>query len=451
MDLKDIKLEKNGEHLYIQLFNELKKLITNQTIKDKTKLPPIRDFATSLNVNSVTIINAYKLLEKDGLIYKKVGSGSFVSYKKNSIDIGYMDFSGKDSNIDSFPLKEISGSIVKILEDDGVNAFKYEDPDGYLPLKEALANYFKFYNITTRAELIQIVSGGQQAIDIVSKALLDFGDTVITEQPTYHGAVKSFLSREARIISIDIQKNGLDIDALISKIEVRKPSFIYIMPYNQKPTGVTYSYENRVQLLEIAHKYGFYILEDDLGSELEFDLNNRSLKSLDKYDRVIYIKSFTPLFMPGLRLGCIIPPEKIFNKFLNIKTSTDISTPGLIQRAFTNYLNNNNWNEYYKTLSNNIRSKSLLIKDILMSDFKDLISFDSELNSPHFWIKLLKGDSRRLRDICIIYGIDITPGETIGVDYSNYFLLNTKSIPKENIEPGLIILKKAINLLYLEY
>lgn len=448
MIFDNIILSKGSEPLYIQLNNEIKKLIINRKIEDSYKLPPIRQLATKLNINNVTVINAYKLLEKDGYIIKKIGSGSYVKHSLVEYCTDKIDFTGRDSNIDSFPVIDITESLISVLKSDGVNVFKYEDSEGYIPLKESLTKYFKFYNIETKPDMIQIVSGGQQALDIISKALLDFGDTVIAETPTYSGAISSFKGREARVIYVNLQLDGLDIAELESKVQVRKPSFLYMMSFNQKPTGITYSYEKKIQLLELADKYNFFILEDDLGSELYPVKNNRTLKSLDNYERVIYIKSFSPLFMPGLRLGCIIPPEKIFKKFLNVKEITDISTPGLIQRGFTHYLNKNSWILYYKTLSKHITKKIELTTSILHSDFRELITFSPTAGSSLFWLKLQKGDGLTLKNICNINGIEITSGEDMGRDYSNYVLLNIKSIPISNIENGLSILKKSIKSLY---
>lgn len=449
MSLESIKLIKGNGALYLQLYKEVKELILNGDLEDSYKLPPIRQLANLLKINNVTVINAYKLLEEEGLIIKKVGSGSYVNMPIGEYITEKMDFTGSDSNIDSFPLNSIRESLISVLKSDGVNIFKYENSDGYAPLKESLVNYFKYYNIETRPELIQIVSGGQQALDIISKALLDFGDTIIAETPTYRGAINIFTARDAKVIHLNLEHNGLDISEIESKVQGRKPRFIYIMPFNQKPTGITYSHNKKLQLLELANKYNFYIIEDDLGSELFDATNNKTLKSLDKNDKVIYIKSFTPLFMPGLRLGCIIPPEDMFQKIVNIKEMTDISTPGLIQRGFTNYINKNSWNSYYQSLSKNINSKITITTEVLEVEFKNLLTFNKNKNSPLFWLKLKKGDGKTLKNICHSKSIEIISGDEMGRDYSNYILLNIKSIPESNIKTGLRILKDLIESYYI--
>lgn len=447
MDISKLYITKGAGTLYIQLYNRLKELIISGELKSGDKLPPIRELADSLGVNNVTVINAYKHLEKDGFIIKKVGSGSFVKSPKNNYRTDSYDFTGKDSNIENFPLEEITQSINYILENDGAEAFRYEDSQGYPKLQDSLKQYFSNFNIVVDREIIQIVSGGQQALDIISKALLDYGETVITEEPTYKGATNSFKSRDARVIQVPLKETGIDIKALESKVLSRKPSFIYLMPFNQKPTGINYSLSCKQSILDLANKHDFYIVEDDLGSEISLD-RSETIKSLDLNDRVIYIKSFTPLFMPGLRLGAIIPPQKLHKKFLNIKRTTDISTPGLLQRGFTHYLNRKSWESYFLNVSKNLLQKIELTNKILGREFKGLIDYNKIHNSPSYWIKIKRGTGNDLYRICKELGVEIVEGESIGEDYSNYFRLNVKSIPLNRIENGLLLLKEGIIKLY---
>lgn len=449
LNIDKISLLKGQGSLYLQLFNQLKRMILNSEIEPGEKLPTIREMAANIQVNSVTVINAYKMLEKEDLIEKKVGSGSYVKNQSEDYKSDIFDFTGRDSNIDIFPLNDISQSISYILDNDGADAFRYEGSQGYIKLQESLKDYLSCFNIKTKSELIQIVSGGQQALDIITKALISYGETVITEYPTYRGAVESFRSREARILQIDLEDDGLDIDNLKSKIMLRKPSFLYIMPFNQKPAGINYSLKKKQIILDLANEYNFYIVEDDLGSEVKLGReDNSTLKSMDSHDRVIYIKSFTPLYMPGLRLGCIVPPDALYNKFLEIKRTTDISTPGLLQRSFAHYLNNKNWEDYYRRVSNHLTEKISLTNRILKRDFSDLVEYKFNEKCPSFWLKLKKGSGRTLLNICRNYGLLVSPGESSGEEFSNYFRLSIKSIPLKNIENGLLKLKDALLKLY---
>src|SRR5699024_5519487 len=130
-------------------------------------------------------------------------------------------------------------------------AFSYQQSQGYFPLRKSIKDYLNGYNINTSEDNIQIISGAQQGIDILSKALIDYGDVVFTENPTYSGALAVFKSRSARTISIDIENDGIDIVDLQNKLRSFKPKFIYVMPIFQNPTGYSYSLSKKYKLLEL--------------------------------------------------------------------------------------------------------------------------------------------------------------------------------------------------------
>lgn len=437
--------------LYITLYDQLKSSIISKQYKYGDKLPTIRELVKDKGVNSSTVVKAYEKLRQENFIEKKVGSGSYVIYGAEKYTTSKMDFTGRDSNIDLFPVLDIKESISEALNLQGAKAFTYEKSQGYQQLLDSLRNYLKYFNINCPSEMIQVVSGGQQAIDIISKALIQFGDSVITETPTYKGAIEAFSSRDARIIQLPIEEKGINLKKLEARIKVECPSFIYLMPYYQKPTGISYTLETKKSLIKLSEKYDFYIVEDDLGSEINLlEEKSTSLKSMDRFDRVIYIKSFTPLFMPGLRLGCIALPASINKRLKKIKVTTDISTPGIIQRGFANYLDNYDWKEYYNRLKVSYLEKYNLVKNIFDKEFSDVITLENKQPTPIFWIRLFKGDSNRLEQICRERKLYIIPGTNIGPEYSDYFRLSIKSIPIENIKKGLIILKESIQKLYKE-
>lgn len=119
--------------------------------------------------------------------------------------------------------------------------FRYLDSMGYFPLREILCEYLKEYTIHASAENIQIISGAQQGIDIISKALVNYGDTIFTEKPTFYGACATFMSRGGNVIGINMEKNGIDTLELENLLKVYHPKFLYIMAYFQTPTGISYS------------------------------------------------------------------------------------------------------------------------------------------------------------------------------------------------------------------
>ena len=269
-----------------------------------------------INVNNATIVKVYELLEKEGYVYKAIGSGTFVSSfnlkkeRTNTKDKDIIYFDSGNPSKDMFPLKDFKSAINMALEKDGASIFEYDEGKGSNQLREELSTYLKGKKINTNKDNIQIISGAQQGIDIVCKGLINYSDVVFVEEPTYNGALEVFKSRGAKIITIPMLDDGLDIGILKLKLEKIKPKLIYVMPNFQNPTGISYSTYKKKKLIELSEEYDFYILEDDFISDFSFDSeDNRPLKSYDMKNRVIYIKSFSKILMPGLRIGIVDIPK----------------------------------------------------------------------------------------------------------------------------------------------
>ncbi|MDF2532526.1 MAG: transcriptional regulator with domain and aminotransferase domain, partial [Clostridia bacterium] len=209
------------------------------------KLPTIRALGRDLEVNNSTVVNAYKLLEDNKLIYKKVGSGSYVLPIEEKLNInnavsneddrqeydynteeGYIDFATASPDPRLFPMTDFKKAINDVIERDGGNAFMYHDSRGYLPLRSSIADYLSKKEIEVGPEDVYIISGAQQGIDIIAKALLTNGDYVFVESPTYTGAAAVFKSRGARIVEIPLQNDGPDMKELEKLLQIMKPKFM---------------------------------------------------------------------------------------------------------------------------------------------------------------------------------------------------------------------------------
>ncbi len=467
---ENIELDKDSEqHLYIQLYSQIKDLIINETITHHTKLPPIRKLSSILDVNNVTVVNAYKLLEQEGYVYKKIGSGTFVhdirtkdihdrlideeikayseeissinsEHKQNNV-IGKYNFASTAPTPDLFPVNDFKTVLNEILDRDKGKAFVYQESQGYYPLRESIKKYIKSYGINADVESIQIISGAQQGIDILSKSLLDYGDIVFTESPTYTGAIAAFKSRSARIIEIPILKDGIDIKSLENKLKSLRPKFIYLMPNFQNPTGYTYSNEKKQNILELVNKYDTFIVEDDYLSDLSFtEKNNATLKSLDDNNRVIYIKSFSKIFMPGLRLAFMIIPKSIYSDVLTAKHTSDISTSGLIQRAFDLYLNKGEWQKHIKYMEQIYKKRFTILVDSMKKYMPKEIKWYIPNGGLNFWLSLPDGySSNELYKISLKKDVLFVPGSVFYVDQrdSSYLRISIASVYSENIENGI--------------
>lgn len=461
-----IQLTESDQPKYLQLYDYLKKLIAEGQLKSGEKLPAIRSLAEELKVNNVTIVNAYKQLENNNYITAKKGSGYYVSGSKvqqeeiySSSDLGLSDndsiinFASATPHPSIFPIESFKECINEVIERDKGYAFSYQESKGFKPLRISILNYFaKKYAIKMENEdNIQIVSGAQQGIDLIGKVLLNPGDYVITENPTYDGAIAVFKSRGARIVRVKIEQDGIDLVDLEKKMRICKPKLIYVMTNFQNPTTISYSNQKLKELLNLAQKYKTYIVEDDSMSDLCYE-NKRpnTLKALDtKNECVIYIKSFSKILMPGLRVGCMVIPDVLINDFTKIKHTSDISSSGLVQRSLDRYFQSGKWDEHHQYMKEIYKGKY----EFMLSGLERLNKYGVKFNKPngglYFWIKLPKYISaKKIYDVCKKNGLLIIPSNVFydinNENRDNYIRLSFAAANIEQIRKGMEILENSI-------
>ena len=363
--LADIMAKPDKDPMYKRLSAILFSYIERGIIAADEKLPPIRTLAGALGVNNVTVVNAYKLLENRKAAYSIVGSGTYAAHlepefrtfmantprpKPNAAFFAaaersaMIQFANTSASVSLFPVEAFKAHFNEVLERDKGGAFGYEDSGGYTPLCAALCEAMEMYGIKTNPERVQIVSGAQQGVDTIAKAMLLPNDSVIVENPTYYGAVGSFLSRGALVSAVPMQADGMDMNRLEILVRTNRPKLVYVMTSYQTPTTASYSLEKKRALLMLASKYDFYIVEEDNQGDFYFgDKPNLPLKALDNKNRVIYIKSFSKILMPGLRLGFMLLPKAVQEQVAAAKYTTDVETSGFIQRAFTLFIQSGGW------------------------------------------------------------------------------------------------------------
>ncbi|KYH30124.1 PLP-dependent aminotransferase family protein [Clostridium colicanis] len=466
MDKYYIKFDEE-EPKYVQVANHIKKLIHIKKIAEGEKLPSIRDLSKILNVNTVTIVNAYSKLEHEGVAVRKIGSGTYVKEREANRNLlkeyssiykkinggtlkGYIDFTGEATCSKFFPVENFKKILNKVLDRDGAEAFTYQDSLGYDGLRKSINKYF--WKNKLNSDNILIVSGAQQGIDIAAKAIININDNVLVEKPTYGGALNVFKSRRANILEVDMLEDGADINRLKKILKKNKVKCFYVMSYFQNPTGSTYSIEKKKEILNLAEEYDFYIIEDDYLSELIYDDNieYRSFKSLDIYDRVIYIKSFSKIFLPGIRIGYLLPPIKFSESMQNSKVNTDITTSSLMQRALDLYINEGYWIKHIRFLNEAYKNRYLVMEKCINDILSAKVDFHSPGGGLSFYLKIkdkINISSIELFNKCKRNKVIITPG---GLFYKNsiegekHFRLGFSVTDKDEIENGIKIINKLL-------
>ena len=464
----ELELERNNKtNLYVQLYKKMKKKILNKVIKEHDKLPAIRELAEKVGVNPATVVKAYNLLERDELIYKKVGSGSFVAPVKRSIDNNSIDegqylqedafdmlghgqvqldqsinFASATPSASLFPVEDFKFAINGVLDRDMGEAFTYQKSQGYYPLRQSVNAYLRELGIKSDIDNVQIVSGAQQAIDLLVKVLINYGDKVLVEEPTYSGALSALRSRDAEIEGIPLKSDGMDMEILKEKLKASDIDLVYVMTSFQNPSGISWSSEKKKELLNLSQKHNFLIIEDDCLSELYFDSERpAALKTYSNSERDIYIKSISKIFMPGLRLAFVVLPEELLPSVLAAKHATDISSAGLTQRSFDLYLREGLWYKHLermrKLFGERYNFMCSSINKYLPEEIKQVYQPKGGL---YFWMKL--PEEIKCKDLYLKAGergVAFLPGNLFLANQDNppYFRLSFAAVDQNEIETGI--------------
>lgn len=458
---------------YMQITRHIKKLIDSGKIRDGEKLPPIRKLALFLSVNNDTIVNSYKKLQSEGYAVQKIGSGTYAKKKDENRKLkrdyaetfkrirgealnNYIDFAGETSCNVFFSINNFKEVINEVIDRDGVNALIYQEALGFDGLRKNINKYF--WDNKLAIEDILIVSGAQQGIDIVSKAIINVNDNVIVEKPTYNGALFVFKWRGANVLEADMMEDGIDLENFKKILKKNRIKCFYTMSYFQNPTGMTYSLEKKKEILKLAEKHDFYIVEDDYLSELIYDPNIKyeSFKSLDVNDRVIYIKSFSKIFLPGIRLGYLISPKEIKEQVENSKVNTDISTSSLMQRALDLYIKKGYWKEYINKLKYMYLKRYTYMEECIKDILGNKVTFNSPGGGFNFYIKInsnISVTSDRLFYKCKREKVLISPGVLFYRDRDDglrYFRLGYSQTEESRIKRGIEIIDKILSAAEIE-
>lgn len=449
LNIEDIQGRK-----YIRIYTHIKNMIIDGKIKEHEKLPPIRKLSEYIGVNNTTIVKVYELLEKEGYVYKIVGSGTFASEikkyraKDDKKNKNIIQFDNGNPSNEMFPVEDFKKAVNSALSKSEGSIFEYDEGLGNEALRDRISKYLIKNGINAAKDDLQIISGAQQGIDIVCKGIINYSDIVFVEEPTYNGAIEVFKSRGAKIISIPMLDDGIDIGILKLKLDKIKPKLMYVMPNFQNPTGISYSSYKKKKLLELAEEYDFYILEDDFISDFKFDSeDNRPLKSYDENNRVIYIKSFSKIFMPGLRIGVIDIPPELMKNILWAKYSSDISTPGLIQSSLLCYMEEFEWDKHIEKMDNIYDEKYRVAKESIKKFFKGRIRVRNCSGGINFFCELPRGcKSREFTDFIYKKGVSILPGTYFydNVIDDRFFRINIARESVENIEKGIEIIGRSV-------
>lgn len=272
---------------------------------------------------------------------QRMGSSAIRELLKLTEQPDIISFGGGMPAPDVFPIEEFSEACQRVLKDSGPLSLQYGATEGYLPLREMIARHSARYGIEVSADNIMITSGSQQALDLLGKILINRGDRVLVESPTYLGALQAWNAYGAEYVTVPMDEHGMVTDALEGALR-SGPKFIYVLPNFQNPTGVTLSGDRRLKLIELADRYGVPIVEDDPYGQLRYEGEHlSSVVELDSQFRdncatcyrgnVIYLSTFSKILAPGIRLAWVVAPPEVIRKLVQAKQGTDLHTSSFNQ------------------------------------------------------------------------------------------------------------------------
>lgn len=366
---------RSDKPLHKQVYDAFCAAIVGRNLRAGQRVPSSRSLAIELKISRIPVLTAYSQLLAEGYFETRFGSGTFVSStlpdqwmlleprhvispkgrsglrlvskrsallpsfkpmpwlnKWGAFIVGQLAF-------EDFPFQVWARLVNRHIRNVRVNSLHYGDPMGSETFRGAIAQYLRTARaVNCETSQIMIVSGSQQALELTARVLFDPGDKVWIEEPGYYLARNAFVSAGCRLVPIPVDAEGLNVEAGIERSQRARAAFV--TPSHQFPLGVTMSASRRLQLLDWAQCSASWIIEDDYDNEYRYEsMPISSLQGLDRYSRVIYIGTFSKTLFPSLRLGYVVIPPDLVQRFLAVRQAMDIYPPHLYQAVLEDFIN----------------------------------------------------------------------------------------------------------------
>ncbi|MEF9951792.1 MAG: PLP-dependent aminotransferase family protein [Clostridium sp.] len=483
-----MKIEINKEigiPIYSQIFQQIRQQILSGELIPGYRLPSERKLAEKLGVNRTTILNAYRELKADGFIGSKIGDGTVVLASfddESSIDdevyqepIWNQVFSEYSSKFDSYvikglmelaskkdvisfatgipspetgPTQALEGIERELLEKKNHRALMYSPTEGFKSLRKVISNLMNKRGVYCSCDEIMMLSGSQQGIDLAARTLLDYGDIVVVEEPSFFPAIQSFKAVGARVIGVPVDENGMKIDVLEELLQRYKPKFIYTIPTFQNPTGFEMDIERRKKLIELAYKHRVIIIEDDAYGDLGYEGKSLPLlKSMDTNGSVIYLSTFSKNIFSGLRLGWMVAHKRVIKEFATAKQIVDLHSSSLSQWIVERFIESGEFEDHIKNICKEYKFRRDLMDSSLLKYAPAGLKWRKPRGGYYIWCKLPKGVSAsRLIVKCAEYNVAFVPGRTFSTsgDGDEFIRLNFTFVNVDKIDEGIKRLCRAM-------
>ncbi|MBO1580661.1 MULTISPECIES: MocR-like pyridoxine biosynthesis transcription factor PdxR [Bacillus] len=463
---------------YQQIIDYMKEKIANGEWPIGSKIPSQRKLAKLFHVNRSTVITALEELMADGLIRGQMGMGTIVTnntwsllatdpppnwneYVKAGLHkpskLMVQEINEAESNkqfihlskgelaSDIFPLETMQLVIQEVSKK--LTVFGYEEPKGFLPLREAISNYVKSFGIHVSSSSILIVSGALQALQLISVGLLQKGSTVLLEQPSYLYSLHVFQSAGMHLSGVSMDHQGIIPNNLSRRNKYTgEKTILYSIPSFHNPTGTVMTEVRRKELIKVCEKEQLPIIEDDIYRELWIDEPSPlPLKAMDKHGHVLHIGSLSKTLSPGLRIGWIIGPEPVIERLSDIKMQTDYGSSSLSQRVAAEWLSSGLYERHVESVRLQLKERRNVMIQALNMYCKDIATWVIPSGGFFIWLKIQpKIPMRKLFSKAVSNGILLNPGRIYEEESDQHIRLSYGYAPIEDLTKGIYQLSKMI-------
>ena len=371
---------------------------------------------------------------------------------KRMADPQIISLAGGNPASELFPGEELAEIAKDILTENPVGALQYGTTDGLPAMKDCAISRAKKADAYKDGESVIITTGANQGIDLAAKAIINKGDKIIVESPSFIGSLNAFRTYECELVGVKVDSDGMNMDELEKALKENSGvKMIYTIPTFQNPTGTTMTAEKRKRLIELANKYDVIVLEDNPYGDLRFRGENvPTIKSLDTEGRVLYCGSFSKILSPGMRLGYVIGAPEIISKIEILKQVNDVHTPVLTQMMCVEFMKHYNIDDYIEKNRELYGKKCKVMVDSMEKYFpKGKVKYTIPDGGIFLWCECPEiEDITPVVDKALEKKVAIVPGSNFAIDNkapSNMFRLNYSSASPEKIEEGIKRLGEALS------
>ena len=480
----DISVDKKSSTtVYQQISQYFRHMISQGIVSEGFRLPPERKLARTLGVNRTTILNAYRDLKEAGLVAGHVGRGTAVlpltaETEPTPHDIQPLRWpqllrqqtaapwegiirdlhaltERKDMIILSIGLPALELIPTALMRDAdhaiiaelGPEAFSSGPCEGLIGFRTALAALMERRGAACDPDEILVTTGSQQAIDLIARVLLEPGDTVVVEEPSYFGALNVFRRAQARLLGVPVDRHGMRTDHLESLLQRHRPKFIYSLPTYQNPSGALLSLERRRHLLELAYRFRVPVVEDDIYHDFSYgEEPPPTLKGLDDAGFVIYVSSFSKVLSPGLRIGWVAAPRPLLHHLVLAKQFTDLHSPTLSQLLIERLLTSGEFLGHVRSLKEIYVRRRDAMAEALRTEAPEGVSWAKPAGGFYFWCRLPDVPQAALLARAGEEQVSYLPGVSCFVNEpaEHRVRLSYSHCPADQIHEGVVRLMRAL-------